>query len=106
MVLLEQHYIGHEVVVVYVDLQVLGNFVEFVSSGILGLCHDSDHLTNLAFEIDPNGDHGLTGFGLFTLDGDVHEEIGDPHEGRGMLEQLSIISVALYVGQTDVVGYD
>lgn len=63
-------------------------------------------MTDLAFEIYPNGHHGLTGFGLFTLDGDVHEEIGDPHKGRWMLEQLAIISVSLYVGKAHVVGDD
>jgi hypothetical protein len=106
MVLLQQHYIRHEVVMVHVDLQVLGNFIEPVSCGILGICHDSDHLTDLAFEIYPNGHHRLTVFGLFTLNGDVHEEIGDSHEGRGMLEQLAVISVSLYVGKTHVVGDD
>lgn len=106
MVLLQQHYIRHEVVMVHVDLQVLGNFVETVSYGVLGIRHDSNHLADLAFEIDPNGHHGLTDSVLFTLDGDVHKEIGDSHEGRGMLEQFAIISVSLYVGKTQVVGDD
>lgn len=91
---------------IHIDLQVLGNFIEPVSCGILGICHDSDHLTNLAFKIHPNGYHGVASLGFFPLSGDIHEEVGDFHESGWMLEQFAIVCITFYIGQTHVVSND
>lgn len=55
MVLVDRHYASHEVIMVHLDLQVLGDLVELASCGVLAIHHHAHHLADFFLKVDPNG---------------------------------------------------
>lgn len=101
---MEDDDVGHEVVVVHLDLQLLRHLVETVADRVLALQHHSDAQTDLALKVDPVGDEGTHRFGLLSLLQYAHQDVGESDQHGRMLEELSVLGVAADVGDAERVG--
>lgn len=103
---MEDDDVGHEVVVVHLDLQPVSYLVEFIPNIVFGLHHHSHCQADLALQVDPVGNEGTVGLGLLAFFEDAHQQVCHSDQHKRMLEYLLILAVTPNVGNTDRVGGD
>ena len=103
VVLLDQNDVGHEIVMIDLDLQPLGNLIEAISDWIFRVHHHSYYHAYLFLKVHPVGDKRFEPFASFFLFQHSHEDVGQSYQGGRVLEYLFVIGVVSDVGNADIV---